>query len=114
MSAVENYKNDFGASDNALTTAARASYPDLLQFPTVAAAVVLAYNLPGINGTTGATLVLEREVIARIYLGEVRIHTVLVDERLRIEFRTPGGLAMMPCEKKKKSGDLPRSQGGGF
>lgn len=73
VTAVKDKTYDFGATDTPLKASDRQAYPDLVQFPTVAAAVVVAYNLPGVSGKVNDTLVLERDVIARIYLGEVRI-----------------------------------------
>lgn len=70
--AVQNHLNDFGASDNALKVTDRVGAPDMVQFPTVAAAVVIAYNLPGYPSTS--KLVLTRPILSRIYLGDVRVN----------------------------------------
>ena len=67
---------DFGASDAALTDAALKDMPRrVLHFPTVAGAVVLAYNLPDLK----APLQLTPNVIAAIYLGRI---TVWNDKRI--------------------------------
>ncbi len=59
---------DFGASDAALSDAQLKDMPrKVLHFPTVAGAVVLAYNLPGFN----ATLRLTPELVAGIWMGTI-------------------------------------------
>lgn len=67
---------DFGASDAALSDAALKDMPrKVLHFPTVAGAVVLAYNLPDLK----SPLQLTPEVITAIYLGRI---TVWNDKRI--------------------------------
>jgi phosphate transport system substrate-binding protein len=67
---------DFGASDAALSDAALKDMPrKVLHFPTVAGAVVLAYNLPGLS----APIQLTPNVLAAIYLGRI---TVWNDKRI--------------------------------
>ncbi len=59
---------DFGGSDAALSDAQLKEMPRrIVHFPTVAGAVVLAYNLPGFAGT----LRLTPELVAGIYLGRI-------------------------------------------
>ena len=59
---------DFGASDGPMSDASLAKAPGkILHLPTVAGAVVLAYNLPG-----RPKLKLDSELIANIYLGKVK------------------------------------------
>jgi phosphate transport system substrate-binding protein len=59
---------DFGASDAALSDAALKDMPrKVLHFPTVAGAVVLAYNLPDLK----SPLQLSPDVIVGIYLGRI-------------------------------------------
>lgn len=59
---------DFGASDAALTASERAKAPaPLVQVPTTLGAVVVVYHLPGVD-----RLRLSGEVLAGIYLGEIR------------------------------------------
>jgi phosphate transport system substrate-binding protein len=67
---------DFGASDAALSDQQLKDMPrKVVHIPTVAGAVVLAYNLPGFNGT----LKLTPELISGIYLGKI---TTWNDKRL--------------------------------
>ena len=59
---------DFGASDAALSDAQLKDMPRrVLHVPTVAGAVVLAYNLPGFDGTVHLT----PELVAGIYMGRI-------------------------------------------
>ena len=58
----------FGASDAPLTNAERAAVPGTVHIPTVAGAIVLAYNVPGI----GPGLRLSGDTIADIYLGKIK------------------------------------------
>jgi phosphate transport system substrate-binding protein len=59
---------DFGATDAPLTDEDLERIPGTLSIPTVLGAVVLTYNLPGLDGP----LNLDGEVIAGIFLGEIR------------------------------------------
>jgi phosphate transport system substrate-binding protein len=54
---------DFAGSDSVLSTSEYASGKDLQMYPTLAGAVVLIYNLPGVS----ATLTLDGAVLAGIY-----------------------------------------------
>lgn len=68
IQAITARKVDFGASDALLKDSEEKTLPaPVLSIPTVLGAVVLAYNLPGLEGD----LVLSGEVIAGIYLGEI-------------------------------------------
>lgn len=58
---------DFGASDAPMNAAELAAAPGILHIPTVAGAVVIAYNIPGIQ----AGLSFTPEVIADIFLGKI-------------------------------------------
>ncbi len=59
---------DFGASDAPLTNARMKEMPrNVIHFPTVAGAVVLAYNLPSVT----APLQLTPETVVGIYLGKI-------------------------------------------
>jgi phosphate transport system substrate-binding protein len=59
---------DFGASDAALSNDRLKELPrPVIHFPTVAGAVVLAYNLPGLN----RPLRLTPEVLTAIYMGQI-------------------------------------------
>ncbi|MEW6409902.1 MAG: phosphate ABC transporter substrate-binding protein PstS [Nitrospirota bacterium] len=66
---------DFGASDAPLPKEEIDKH-GLIQFPTVAGAVAVAYNLPGIP----SGLKLTSEIVADIYLGKV---TKWTDQRIR-------------------------------
>jgi phosphate transport system substrate-binding protein len=71
---------DFGATDAPLTEEDLERIPGTLSIPTVLGAVVLTYNLPGVE----APIRLDGEVIAGIFLGEIR------------RWRDPRILAMNP------------------
>jgi phosphate transport system substrate-binding protein len=58
---------DFGASDAPLSDAQLTAAPGLLHIPTVAGAVVVAYNVDG----NPANLVLDADTLSKIYLGDV-------------------------------------------
>jgi phosphate transport system substrate-binding protein len=58
----------FGATDAPLSNAELAAVPGTAHIPTVAGAIVLAYNVPGI----GPGLRLSGDVIADIYLGKIK------------------------------------------
>ena len=58
---------DFGASDAPMNAAEMAAAPGILHIPTVAGAVVVAYNIPGV----GPGIQLTPTVIADIFLGKI-------------------------------------------
>lgn len=58
---------DFGASDAPMNAAEMSAAPGILHIPTVAGAVVLAYNVPGV----GPGIQLTPSVIADIFLGKI-------------------------------------------
>jgi len=58
---------DFGASDAPMNAAEMAAAPGILHIPTVAGAVVVAYNIPGV----GPGIHLTPTIIADIFLGKV-------------------------------------------
>lgn len=66
----------FAGSDNPLTNGSASTqlgqFPDLIQFPTVAAPQVMVFNHPGIAGTYRNTLILDGPTLALIYMGDVR------------------------------------------
>jgi phosphate transport system substrate-binding protein len=63
---------DFAGSDALLTETMKAEAPGLMQLPTVAGAVVLAYNFEDAAGEKVATgLVLDGGAIAGIFLGQI-------------------------------------------
>jgi phosphate transport system substrate-binding protein len=59
---------DFGATDAPLTDEEQARIPDAMNLPIILGAVGITYNLPGVE----EALRLTPEVIAGIYLGEIR------------------------------------------
>lgn len=66
---IKNQTVDFGASDAPVKDAELKTMPkELLQIPTVAGAVVVAYNLPSLK----APLKLDGETLADIYLGKIK------------------------------------------
>lgn len=66
--AILNNTADFGASDDPMKDEdLKKAQGELLHIPTVLGAVVLTYNLPGVD----KPLKLTPEVIARIYMGEI-------------------------------------------
>ena len=91
---------DFGASDVALSDQQLKDMPrKVVHIPTVAGAVVLAYNLPGFSGT----LKLTPELISGIYLGKI---TTWNDKRL--EAANPGltmpAAPILPVHRSDGSG----------
>jgi phosphate transport system substrate-binding protein len=58
---------EFGATDAPMTDEELARAPDAVHIPTVLGAVVVAYNLRGLD----TPLTLDGETLARIYLGEI-------------------------------------------
>jgi phosphate transport system substrate-binding protein len=62
-------KTNFASSDAAISSKNFDAYPDLAQFPYVAAALVMTYNLPELPSTT--KLVLDQQTISQIYLGQI-------------------------------------------
>jgi phosphate transport system substrate-binding protein len=63
---------DFGASDAILNQEQRAAAPDLLMFPTVAGADVIAYNVQDADGNLiPSGLKLSPDVIAGVFLGKI-------------------------------------------
>lgn len=76
---------DFGASDAPLTNKEIAAVPwPTIHFPTVAGAVVLAYNIPGV----GPGLRLDADAVSGIYLGTIKTwndpHIVKLNPNLRL------------------------------
>lgn len=66
--AITEHSVHFGASDALLTPAERRALPgELLSIPVAAGPVVLAYNLPDLDGT----LVLDSEALVDIYFGRI-------------------------------------------
>jgi len=67
IKAITGHTVDFGASDAPMSAAELAAAPGILHIPTVAGAVVVAYNVPG----APEHLKLTGDVIADIFLGKI-------------------------------------------
>ncbi|MFN8637274.1 MAG: phosphate ABC transporter substrate-binding protein PstS [Chloroflexota bacterium] len=67
IKAITDKTVDFGASDGILTDAQLAAAPDLLHIPMTSGSVVLAYNVPEIEGK----LKLTPETLSGIFLGTI-------------------------------------------
>jgi phosphate transport system substrate-binding protein len=67
IKAITDKTVDFGASDGILTEAQQTAAPDVLHIPTTMGAVVLAYNVPEIEGK----LKLSPETLSGIFLGTI-------------------------------------------
>ena len=67
IKAITSHTVDFGASDAPMNAAELAAAPGILHIPTVAGAVVVAYNIPGI----GPGIHLTGDVIADIFMGKI-------------------------------------------
>jgi phosphate transport system substrate-binding protein len=65
--AITDKTVDFGASDGILTDQQQAAVPDVLHIPMTSGSVVLAFNVPELEGT----LYLSAENIADIFLGNI-------------------------------------------
>lgn len=99
VTQIINRTVDFGASDTAVAPERLASQ-NLLQFPAVIGGVVIAVNIPGVDGNN---LRLTGPVIADIYLGRIRMW----NDR-RIAALNPGvtlpALAIAPAYRADSSG----------
>jgi phosphate transport system substrate-binding protein len=67
IKAITDKTVDFGASDGILTDAQQAAAPDVLHIPMTSGSVVLAYNVPEIEGE----LKLTPETLSAIFLGTI-------------------------------------------
>ena len=99
VTQIINRTVDFGASD-APVDPARLASNNLLQFPAVIGAVVVAVNIPGVDGNQ---LKLTGALVAQIYLGHVRMWN---DPRIRA--LNPGvnlpAVAIAPVYRADSSG----------
>ena len=99
VTQIINRTVDFGASDSAVAPERLASQ-NLLQFPAVIGGVVIAVNIPGVDGNN---LKLTGPLIADIYLGRVRMW----NDR-RIAALNPGvtlpAIAIAPAYRADSSG----------
>ncbi len=69
--AIINGTVDFAGSDAVLTDAETASGKDLQLFPILAGAVVLTYNLPGVDPAKDPALILDGKTLAGIYNASI-------------------------------------------
>lgn len=92
---------DFGASDAPMTDEqlGKASTP-ILHIPTVLGAVVITYNIPGVN----QALKLTGGVIADIYLGKIKTWDDPAIGKLNSGINLPQGLAILPAYRSDGSG----------
>jgi len=67
IKAITDKTVDFGATDGILTAAQQAAAPDVLHIPMTSGSVVLAYNVPEIEGK----LKLTPETLSAIFLGTI-------------------------------------------
>ena len=90
---------DFGASDAPMNAAEMAAAPGILHIPTVAGAVVIAYNIPGV----GPGIQLTPTVIADIFLGRITKWNDPAITRLNPGTRFPG-TGIFPVHRSDGSG----------
>ncbi len=90
---------DFGASDAPMNAAELAAAPGILHIPTVAGAVVVAYNIPGV----GPGIHLTPTVIADIFLGKITKWNDPQITRLSPGTKFPG-TAIFPAHRSDGSG----------
>ena len=90
---------DFGASDAPMNAAELSAAPGILHIPTVAGAVVVAYNIPGI----GPGIHLTPTVIADIFLGKITKWNDPAITRLSPGVKFPN-LTISPAHRSDGSG----------
>ena len=90
---------DFGASDAPMNAAEMAAAPGILHIPTVAGAVVIAYNVPGV----GPGIQLTSGVIADIFLGKITKWNDPAITRLNKGTNFPG-TSISPAHRSDGSG----------
>lgn len=90
---------DFGASDAPMNAAEMAAAPGILHIPTVAGAVVVAYNIPGV----GPGVQLTPTVIADIFLGKITRWNDPAITRLNPGTKFPG-TTIAPVHRSDGSG----------
>ncbi len=90
---------DFGATDGPMSADQLRAAPGILHIPTVAGAVVVAYNVPGI----GAGLRMTPDVIADIFLGKITNWNDPRISRLNPGIKFPN-LAIAPFHRSDGSG----------
>lgn len=90
---------DFGASDAPMSDAEERNAPGILHIPTVAGAVVIAYNVPGIGPGVHFT----PDVIADIFLGKITKWSDPRISRLNPGVKFPG-TTIYPVHRSDGSG----------
>ena len=90
---------DFGASDAPMSASEMAAAPGVLHIPTVAGAVVMAYNIPGI----GPGLRFTPTVIADIFLGKITKWNDPAITKLNPGSKLPG-TSIQPMHRSDGSG----------
>ena len=90
---------DFGASDAPMNAAEMAAAPGILHIPTVAGAVVIAYNVPGV----GVGIQLTPTVIADIFLGKIKTWNDPAITKLNKGTKFPA-IAIAPAHRSDGSG----------
>jgi len=90
---------DFGASDAPMNAAELAAAPGILHIPTVAGAVVIAYNVPGV----GPGIRLTPTVVADIFLGRITKWNDAAITRLNPGTKFPG-TGIFPVHRSDGSG----------
>ena len=99
VTQILNRTVDFGASDSAVASE-RLQSQQLLQFPAVIGGVVIAVNIPGVDGNN---LKLTGAVVADIYLGRIRMWNDKAIAALNPGVTLPA-LAIAPVYRSDSSG----------
>lgn len=99
VTQIINRTVDFGASDTAVAPERLASN-NLLQFPAIIGGVVVAVNIPGVDGNA---LKLTGPVVADIYLGRIRMWNAPAIRALNPGMNLPA-LAIAPAYRADSSG----------
>jgi phosphate transport system substrate-binding protein len=99
IKAITGHTVDFGASDAPMTDAQLAAAPGILHIPTVAGAVVLGYNIPGVSNGVRFT----PQVIAGIFSGRITRWNDPEITRINPGTTFPD-LGILPCHRSDGSG----------
>jgi phosphate transport system substrate-binding protein len=99
VTQIINRTVDFGASDSPVASE-RLTSQNLLQFPAVIGAVVVAVNIPGVDGNT---LKLTGPLIADIYQGRIRMWNAKEIKALNPNVKLPA-VAIAPAYRADSSG----------
>lgn len=100
ITRITDHTVDFGASDAPMNSAEMQRAPGILHIPTVAGAVVIAYNVPGF----GPGVHLSGPVIADIFLGKITKWNDPAIRRLNPAIRSFPDLAITPFHRADGSG----------